>query len=117
FPENGACKPVASPADSEGLRDSGVRDRRREQRTAEFGGERLSLTLNIEQHAHDLPIAGLPEPKAAWFEALMIEPCPHAVHLLMQIVFGDRHFGDITHGISLSRTRINGATLTLRAAA
>jgi hypothetical protein len=36
----------------------------------------------------------------------MIEPGPHAVHPVVQIIVADRDFGDIEHTFFLSRPRI-----------
>jgi hypothetical protein len=87
------------------LRRSGNRSIRNPQgnyRTAKFGGEGGSLPRGLEKSADDLPIIGLRQAKDAWLEPLMIEPRPHAVHPFVQVILGDRSFGDVEHGVSLS---------------
>jgi len=84
----------------------GIRNRQGEHRAAEFGGKGSGLALDFEKCADDLPIIGLRQAKDARLEPLMIEPGPHAVHLFVKVILGDRDFGDVEHGVSLSSPRI-----------
>jgi hypothetical protein len=87
-----------------------------EQSTAEFGSECRSLGLDFEKNADDLPISRSPQAEAARLEPLMIEPSPHAIHPVVQVIVADRDFGDIQHMSFLSRPRIGRTVIACTAA-
>jgi hypothetical protein len=87
-----------------------------EQSTAEFGSECRSLALDFEKNADDLPISRSPQAEAVWFEPLMIEPGPHAIHPVVQIITADRDFGHIEHMSFLSTLRIGRTVIACTAA-